>query len=61
MNNDIFQFIKDNLKIQITDASTPTTCGGECPGNLGIKIELLLRNPIDGKLEIIDSDQCDFT
>ncbi len=57
---EIVNFIKDYLRIKIYENNTPTTCGGECQGNYGIKVELLLDNPLTGKLEQIDWDKCDL-
>ncbi len=57
---EIFDFLKDHLKVRVEDASTPTTCGGELEGNAGVKVTLLLKNPLTGDLEEIDSDKCDL-
>ena len=58
---EIFDFLKDNLKIRVQDAPTPPYFGGECPGNAGFKVTLLLKNPLSGELEEIDSDKCDLS
>jgi hypothetical protein len=55
---ELFDFIHDHLKIRIEDASEGTTCGGECEGNLGVKVTLLLINPLTKEEEVISSDEC---
>jgi hypothetical protein len=55
---ELFDFLKDHLSIRIRDNSEPTTCGGECQGYLGVKVMLLLLNPLTGEKELIDQDDC---
>ncbi len=57
---DLFNFLEKNLKIQIVNNSDPVTCGGEVDGTLGVKVMLLLKNPTTGKDVIIDTDKCDI-
>lgn len=67
---ELFTFLKDNLKIRVENNPTPTTFGennptpttfvGECEGNLGVKVTLLLENPLSGEYEEISSDECDL-
>jgi hypothetical protein len=57
---EMFDFLSESLKIKVEDASTPTTCGGECEGNAGVKVTLLLKNPLSGEYEEIASDKCDL-
>lgn len=58
---ELFDFLHDHLKIRVEDASTPTTCGGECEGNYGVKVTLLLVNPLTKEEEEIASDKCDLS
>ena len=41
---EIFQYLKDNLSIQVKDESEPFTCGGEVEGSLAVKVTLFLKN-----------------
>ncbi len=57
----IFDFLKDHLKVHVIDASESSMCGGEMPGHLGVRIKLLLKNPLTGEMEEIYQDSCYFT
>lgn len=56
MEQELFLFLATHLKIRLFDASEPSSCGGEVEGSLGVKVELLLKNPETGEDEVISSD-----
>lgn len=43
-STEIFQYLKDNLSIQVRDKSEPSTCGGEVEGSLAVEVTLFLKN-----------------
>lgn len=53
----LFEYLKKNLSVRVQDASEPSTCGGEVEGSLGVRIQLVLKNPA-GEEEIISDDNC---
>jgi len=51
---DIFEYLRNNLRIELVDISEPSTCGGEVSGRLGFKVKLLLNDVV------IDDDSVYF-
>ena len=54
---ELFEFLKENLSIELTDASEPSRAGGDIPASYGVRARLLLTNPATGKKEVIDEDK----
>ena len=57
LNEHLYLFLSTHLKIEVISAGTPTLCGGEYPGNYGVKVRLLLKNPETGFYDEISSDK----
>ena len=56
----IFNFIKDNLIITLGDVSESSSCGGEVDGHDAVTAHLLLKNPETGDFETISSSTVHF-
>lgn len=54
---ELFNFLAAALRVRVEDASTPSTCGGEVEGSLGVKVTLLLMNPLTHQHEVISEDR----
>lgn len=59
-NYEIYEYLRSNLKINLRNTSTGSTCGGEVAGTLSVEAELLLRNPFTDKYEIISDSKVDL-
>lgn len=54
--DEIHKFIKNNLRIEVVDASEPSSCGGECGPMMAIKVKLWLKDPLTKQEEVISED-----
>lgn len=57
---EIYEYLRNNLKINLRNTSTGSTCGGEVAGTLSVEAELILRCPITGKDQIISESKVDL-
>jgi hypothetical protein len=53
----VFDYLKHNLSVEVINASTGSSCGGEVPGELAVEVRLHLTDPWTGKPEVISTDK----
>ena len=56
---DIFEYLRNNLRIELENISESSTCGGEVSGRLGVRVRLLLCGTCDNVV-VIDDDSVYF-
>lgn len=56
----VFDYLKHNLKVEVVNASTGPSCGGEVSGSLGVEVRLLLTDPWTGEPVEISKDKVEL-
>lgn len=55
--SELFECLRDNLKVRVSDASEGPRFGGEIGGRPGVRVELLLVDPL-GRTHVISESRC---
>lgn len=53
----VFDYLRHNLTVEVVNASTGSSCGGEIPGDLAAEVRLRLTDPWTGEPVEISKDK----